>query len=76
MKPIDETKLKYEYIYFHMAIEPEKLASSYRWIDLSLDEIMMRHEFLKKTGKYKMPDPKKPQYELVSHLISKYLNLV
>ncbi|KAI6182209.1 MTERF domain-containing protein 2 [Aphelenchoides bicaudatus] len=62
--PFDETELKYEYIYFHMGIEPEQLATSFGWIDMDLEEILMRHEFIKKTGRFYTPDPKKPQIEM------------
>lgn len=66
LKPFAETELKYEYIYYHMGIEPEKLADSYDWIDMNLNDIIMRHDFLRKVGKYKTPEAKKPQYEMVS----------
>lgn len=48
-----------------MGIEPEKLATSFGWLDMELDEILMRHEFLKKTGRFQTPDPKRPQIEMV-----------
>jgi hypothetical protein len=48
-----------------MAVEPEILAESRRWIDMDLDEIMMRHDFLRKAGRYTTPDPKRPQIEMV-----------
>jgi hypothetical protein len=66
LRPFNEIELKYEYIYFHMAIEPEKLALSFEWIDMDLEEIIMRHQFLVKTGNYITPDPKKPQFEMAS----------
>lgn len=65
LMPFAETELKYEYIYFHMGIEPEKLVMSTGWIDMTLEEIMMRADFLRKTGRYKTPDEKKPQIEMV-----------
>lgn len=61
-------KLRYEYIYFHMAIEPEEFRESIRWHELDLEEIMMRHELLIRTGKYVLPDPKRPQYQMVYFL--------
>ncbi|KAL3124075.1 hypothetical protein niasHT_004664 [Heterodera trifolii] len=57
----EEIEEIYEYIYFHMGIEPGELAESKYWHTLELDQVMSRHEFLLKTGKYTYPDPKKPQ---------------
>lgn len=61
----ESLKLKYEYIYFHMGIEPEEFRECIKWHELSLEEIMMRHEVLIRTGKYITPDSKRPQYKLV-----------
>ncbi|KAI6216682.1 Glycoprotein endo-alpha-1,2-mannosidase [Aphelenchoides besseyi] len=63
LKPFEEMEQKYEYVYFHMAIEPTELSYSMNWVDMTLDELMMRHKFLLKTGKYVTPDPKKPQIQ-------------
>lgn len=48
-----------------MAIESSEFPESACWADLDLEEIMMRHEFMKKTGTYIMPDPKRPQFKKV-----------
>lgn len=61
--PFEDIELKYEYIFFHMKIEPSKLSTSLNWMNLTLEEIMERHQFLQKTGKYILPDPKRPQLE-------------
>uniref|UniRef100_A0A183CQA9 Uncharacterized protein n=1 Tax=Globodera pallida TaxID=36090 RepID=A0A183CQA9_GLOPA len=58
---VEEIVEIYEYIYFHMGIESEELTESTNWFNLRLEQIMARHEFLLKTGKYTFPDPKKPQ---------------
>lgn len=68
MLPFEEIELKYEYIHFHMRIEPAKLADSLNWMNLTLEDIIERHQFLQKTGKYNLPDPKRPQLEKVSLL--------
>lgn len=60
-----ELEEKYEYIYFHMNIDTDDFPESYAWFELELDDIIMRHEFLKKTGRYITPDPKRPQYKKV-----------
>jgi hypothetical protein len=59
-----------------MGIDPEKLATSFGWIDMDLEEIMMRHEFIKKTGCFKTPDPKRPQIEMVSFYSSCFKQFV
>uniref|UniRef100_A0A914I4B6 Uncharacterized protein n=1 Tax=Globodera rostochiensis TaxID=31243 RepID=A0A914I4B6_GLORO len=58
---VEEIVEIYEYIYFHMGIESDELTESTNWLNLRLEQIMARHEFLLKTGKYTFPDPKKPQ---------------
>lgn len=60
-----ELELRYEYIYFHMAIESSEFTECACWADLEIEDIMMRHEFLLKTGAYIMPDPKRPQFKKV-----------
>lgn len=57
----DRLELKYEYIYYHMGLEAEDFGLCKMWVDLPLEEIMARHEFLVKAGKYVFPDEKKPQ---------------
>lgn len=61
----ESLKLKYEYLYFHMGIEPEEFRESIRWHELTIEEIMIRHDVLTRTGKYITPNPKYPQYKLV-----------
>ncbi|KAI6229074.1 MTERF domain-containing protein 2 [Aphelenchoides fujianensis] len=61
LRPFEEMEQKFEYVYFHMRIEADELSAAIEWVDIPLDEIMMRHQFLLKTGKYVTPDPKKPQ---------------
>ena len=63
LRSVEELELRYEYIYFHMAIESREFPECACWMDLELEEIMMRHEFLKKTGQYILPDPKRPQFK-------------
>ncbi|KAI6179393.1 Glycoprotein endo-alpha-1,2-mannosidase [Aphelenchoides besseyi] len=55
LKPFEEMEQKYEYVYFHMGIEPNELSYAINWVDMTLDELMMRHKFLLKTGKYDNP---------------------
>ena len=57
----------YEYIFYHMGIEGEEFTHSRRWSQLSLSDVMNRHQFLSKTGQYEFPDPKKPQLKEVSY---------
>ncbi|CAD5209295.1 unnamed protein product [Bursaphelenchus xylophilus] len=63
LQSFEELELKYEYIFFHMKIESDSLSDSLNWMNLALDDIMDRHEFLAKTGKYVTPDTKRPQFE-------------
>lgn len=62
---IEGLESKYEYIYFHMRIEENEFGLCERWVDMSLEEIMMRHAFLLRTGAYTTPDPKRPQFKMV-----------
>uniref|UniRef100_A0A8R1HM75 Uncharacterized protein n=2 Tax=Caenorhabditis japonica TaxID=281687 RepID=A0A8R1HM75_CAEJA len=65
LKPIEEIEEKYEYMFYQMGVEAEELAECAAWIDdLSLDDIADRHKFLMATGKYTMPDPKRPQIRM------------
>jgi len=66
--------MKYEYIYFIMCIEGPEFSDCLSWSDRSLDEIIMRHEFLVKTGKYTTPDPKRPQFKMENPLLYKILD--
>ncbi|VDM85731.1 unnamed protein product [Strongylus vulgaris] len=51
-----------------MCIEGEEFKDCKNWPLMGLEEIMTRHEFLQKTGKYLTPDPKHPQKKMVSNL--------
>lgn len=48
-----------------MGIEGAECLESREWVNMPLDEIIMRHELLVKTGNYTMPDEKRPQLKLV-----------
>lgn len=61
----DETEDKIEYIYCHMLMEGEDFASCVNLAQISLEELIDRHEFLLKTGTYKTPDIKRPQLKMV-----------
>ncbi|CAB3410896.1 unnamed protein product [Caenorhabditis bovis] len=62
LKNIEEVEEKYEYMFYQMGIESDELSESSGWIDeLKLSGIIQRHRFLTVTGKYQMPDPKRPQ---------------
>uniref|UniRef100_A0A914Y8H2 Uncharacterized protein n=1 Tax=Panagrolaimus superbus TaxID=310955 RepID=A0A914Y8H2_9BILA len=65
LKNFEQIESNYEYIYYHMRCEPEEFVETRRWSQLSLEEVMNRHQFLLKTGKYELPDPKKPQLKMV-----------
>uniref|UniRef100_A0A7I4XYC4 mTERF domain-containing protein 1, mitochondrial n=1 Tax=Haemonchus contortus TaxID=6289 RepID=A0A7I4XYC4_HAECO len=64
LKNIDELEEKYEYIFFHMCIEGDEFKDCMNWATMSLEDIMDRHEFLLKTGRYTTPDPKHPQKKM------------
>ncbi|TKR59833.1 hypothetical protein L596_029449 [Steinernema carpocapsae] len=66
---------KYEYIYFMMRIEGDEFKQCSTWFSKDLEEIMNRHEFLQKVGKYTTPDPKKPQYKMENPVLSRILDL-
>jgi hypothetical protein len=51
-----------------MGIEGMELVESKQWMNLELEQVMARHEFLSKTGKYFFPEPKKPQYKKVDKM--------
>ncbi|KHN82499.1 mTERF domain-containing protein 2 [Toxocara canis] len=70
----DELEPKYEYIYFHMCIEENEFGTCERWVDMPLEEIMMRHEFLLKTGRYTTPDPKRPQFKMENPVLKRILD--
>ncbi|CAI5439838.1 unnamed protein product [Caenorhabditis angaria] len=65
LKPIEEIEEKYEYVFYQMGAEPDELSECKSWIEeLSWENLKNRHTFLQKTGKYSMPDPKRPQIRL------------
>ncbi|KAE9414044.1 hypothetical protein Angca_002620, partial [Angiostrongylus cantonensis] len=64
LKNIEELEEKYEYIFFHMCIEGDEFKDCINWVFMDLDDIMMRHEFLLKTGRYTTPDAKRPQKKM------------
>lgn len=64
LKNIEELEEKYEYIFFQMCIEGDEFKECMKWPAMSLEEIMTRHEFLLKTGRYTTPDPKHPQKKM------------
>uniref|UniRef100_A0A7E4VTS1 Cilia- and flagella-associated protein 206 n=1 Tax=Panagrellus redivivus TaxID=6233 RepID=A0A7E4VTS1_PANRE len=64
LRNFDETEAKYEYIYYQMGIQPEEFVDCTFWSTASLQDIMDRHTFLLKTGKYTLPDPKRPQIKM------------
>uniref|UniRef100_A0A915BQV5 MHD domain-containing protein n=2 Tax=Parascaris univalens TaxID=6257 RepID=A0A915BQV5_PARUN len=72
---IEELESKYEYIYFHMCIEGKEFGLCERWVDMSLEEIMMRHAFLLKTGTYTTPDPKRPQFKMENPSLQEILDV-
>ncbi|CEF68430.1 Hypothetical protein SRAE_2000308700 [Strongyloides ratti] len=59
----EQIEEKYEYIYFLMGIEGDEFKMCKKWIDMPLDEIIKRHEFLLKCGRYVTPDPKRLQLQ-------------
>uniref|UniRef100_A0A0N5BAC5 mTERF domain-containing protein n=1 Tax=Strongyloides papillosus TaxID=174720 RepID=A0A0N5BAC5_STREA len=63
LRNFEELEEKYEYIYFIMRIEGDEFKMCKRWVDLPLDEIIKRHEFLLKCGRYVTPDPKRLQLQ-------------
>ena len=65
LRPWRDLELRYEYIYFHMGIEPVAFLESAHWADLDLQEIIQRLKFMRKCGVYHLPDEKRPQYAMV-----------
>lgn len=72
---IEGLESKYEYIYFHMRIEENEFGLCERWVDMSLEEIMMRHAFLLRTGAYTTPDPKRPQFKMENPSLKQILDV-
>lgn len=81
LKSIEEVEEKFQYIFYQvffpsrlfslqMFLEGSDFVQCATWSDKSLEEIMMRHEFLNRTGKYVLPDPKRPQIKKVSEIPS------
>lgn len=61
----NETENKIEYIYCYMLMEGEDFANCTNFAQISLEELIDRHEFLMGTGIYKTPDIKRPQLKMV-----------
>ncbi|VDM50417.1 unnamed protein product [Toxocara canis] len=57
-----------------MCIEENEFGTCERWVDMPLEEIMMRHEFLLKTGRYTTPDPKRPQFKMENPVLKRILD--
>ncbi|CAJ0578155.1 unnamed protein product, partial [Mesorhabditis spiculigera] len=57
----EELEPKYEYIFYQMGLEGEEFIGCSSWVEMDLDEIMQRHGFLLKAGRYTFPDKKNPQ---------------
>ncbi|CAJ0946316.1 unnamed protein product, partial [Mesorhabditis belari] len=57
----EELEQKYEYIFYHMGLGGEDFLGCKSWIEMSLEEMMLRHSCLVKSGRYHFPDPKAPQ---------------
>ncbi|KAK6059214.1 hypothetical protein COOONC_03161 [Cooperia oncophora] len=57
-----------------MCIEGEQFKDCMNWAVLSLEEIMTRHEFLLKTGRYVTPDPKHPQKAMENARLNQILD--
>lgn len=64
LQNVDEVEAKYEYIYFQMCMEGSEFLECSRWAEITLDEIMARHEFLLKCGRYTTPDKKNHQIRM------------
>ncbi|CAI4230064.1 unnamed protein product [Auanema sp. JU1783] len=74
MKSIEELEEKYEYIFYQMFIESSEFAKCIKWAVLDLSEIILRHEFLLKCGKYIGPDAKRPQTKIENPDLSRILD--
>ncbi|PAV77361.1 hypothetical protein WR25_08427 [Diploscapter pachys] len=61
----EELEEKYEYVFMHMNIENEEISKSKMWVKRPLEEIMERHQFLVKCGRYRTPDEKRPQIKRI-----------
>ncbi|KAM3721458.1 AP-1 complex subunit mu-1-I [Dirofilaria immitis] len=70
----NETEDKIEYIYCHMLMEGEDFANCTNLTQLSLEELIDRHEFLLKTGTYKTPDLKRPQLKMKNSKLREILD--
>uniref|UniRef100_A0A1I8EKT9 C2H2-type domain-containing protein n=2 Tax=Onchocercidae TaxID=6296 RepID=A0A1I8EKT9_WUCBA len=70
----DETEDKIEYIYCHMLMEGEDFSSCSNLAQISLEELIDRHEFLLKTGIYKTPDLKRPQLKMKNPKLKKIVD--
>ncbi|VDK72726.1 unnamed protein product [Litomosoides sigmodontis] len=70
----NETEDKIEYIYCYMLMEGEDFANCTNLAQISLEELIDRHEFLMKTGIYKTPDKKRPQLKMKNPKLKKILD--
>ncbi|KAI1695073.1 hypothetical protein Ddc_21549 [Ditylenchus destructor] len=73
MSPSD-LKSRCEYIHGHMGFEPEDFVDASGWALLDLREIMIRHDLLRKTGKYNTPDEKRPQFKMDNPTMDRILD--
>ncbi|KAL3998301.1 mTERF family protein [Acanthocheilonema viteae] len=71
----NETEDKIEYIYCYMLMDGDDFASCTNLAQISLEELMDRHEFLLKTGIYKTPDIKRPQLKMKNPKLKKILDI-
>lgn len=69
-----ETEDKIEYIYCYMLMDGNDFANCTNLAQISLQEIMDRHEFLLKTGTYKTPDIKRPQLKMKNPKLKRILD--
>lgn len=65
LENFESLEKKLTYFFYCMGLENTDLTECISWPNMSLEEIVMRHEFLVKAGKYVMPDAKKPQLKIV-----------
>uniref|UniRef100_A0A0R3RRA8 BACK domain-containing protein n=1 Tax=Elaeophora elaphi TaxID=1147741 RepID=A0A0R3RRA8_9BILA len=70
----NEIEDKIEYIYCYMLMEGEDFANCSNLAQISLKELIDRHEFLQKTGAYKTPDLKRPQLKMKNPKLKKILD--
>ncbi|KJH47168.1 adaptor complexe medium subunit family protein [Dictyocaulus viviparus] len=74
LKSVEELEEKYEYIFFQMCIEGYEFMDCSNWVTMDLNDIMMRHEFILKTGRYTTPDAKHPQIKAENPRLNRILD--